>query len=71
MDVDLRQFAPLPNSATIDAKAAEAKGDMDERQDLKAKKQQHSSVLADSQDEDSDECGAPFAKKSKSEQMDL
>lgn len=72
MDVDLRQFAPLPISATIDGSTSEgAKGDMDERHDLKTKKQQHSSALADSLDEESDDCGAPFAKKSKSDQMNL
>lgn len=73
MDVDLRQFVPIPKPLINDV-TSECKGDMDERegqrQDLKTKKQ-HSSPLGDSHGEESDDCEGPFPKKSKSEQMDM
>lgn len=75
MDVDLRQFVPMPPNIAPQSSSSKTGADGPEKgtNDNK-KKTQHSRALADSEEEDedsSDDCNGPFAKKSKSEKMDM
>lgn len=71
MDVDLRQFGPMPTAtgATTTTVAVEPVNDTDDREMNNRKSQQHSS--ADEGDSYDDDEAPPFAKKSKSEKMDM
>lgn len=70
MDVDLRQFVAMPQPLP------ETKGDTDDRERILMGKPttQPLASIATAEDNDgnsSDECGAPFAKKTKTEKLDM
>lgn len=74
MDVDLRQFVALPAATAVESSTAV---DRDDRQAIELSKMphknKHSSTVVDSDVDSSDdgETAPPFAKKSKSEKIDM
>lgn len=72
MDVDLRQFVALPATAVENV---DPKVDQDERREVANSTTKHSSVVvavdSDLDMSDDDEAAPPFAKKSKSERIDM